>query len=311
MRGHGLWTLWIPCAVLIAAGCGSVGDDDEPDGGDSMEPQLPAFDGDECITAGDPGDHAFTCDGIDFLVMIPDSCPDDGCGLIFDVHGATMSGAQMRLNTELDQLAPPQGFITVHPSQPGGSWNDTHYPTVHDFMLRTIDLLPVDEERVHITGFSQGGIMTWWFVRNHSDLLASAAPVAAVPSGIDDAGLDPEIPLLYMQGLTDTAFAYDEAEVMRDRLIDILGMKDEQMIAGDDSYGHTRWTNDNGTDFEFIWHDYGGQAVLAGHCIPGGTDTEGIPPFGALNATTCTSGDINFHWGELAMEWFVAHPRVQ
>lgn len=58
---------------------------------------------------------------------------------------------------------------------------------------------------------------------------------------------------------------------------------------------------------EYIEHDYGGQAVLEGHCIPGGTDIEGSANNLTVNATTCTAGDIDIHWGEVALEWFMAN----
>ncbi|GIS33212.1 MAG: hypothetical protein Ct9H90mP4_11260 [Gammaproteobacteria bacterium] len=34
------------------------------------------------------------------------------------------------------------------------------------------------EERIHITGFSQGGYMSWRFICKYSDVLASAGPLA-------------------------------------------------------------------------------------------------------------------------------------
>jgi hypothetical protein len=58
-----------------------------------------------------------------------------------------------------------------------------------------------------------------------------------------------------------------------------------------------------------IEHDYGGQAVLDGHCIPGGTDVSGSPNNFGLNATTCTTGDIKLNWGPTILQFFLDHPR--
>ncbi|MCP4606235.1 MAG: hypothetical protein GY847_37955 [Proteobacteria bacterium] len=52
--------------------------------------------------------------------------------------------------------------------------------------------------------------MTWWFVCNHTNMLTSAAPVAAG----DDCtygGLDPEIPLLYMNSRKDLTATFSGA----------------------------------------------------------------------------------------------------
>ena len=40
-----------------------------------------------------------------------EQCTKLACGLIFDVHGATMSGLQQRDNTLLHKIAPKAGFI--------------------------------------------------------------------------------------------------------------------------------------------------------------------------------------------------------
>ena len=284
--------------------------DDSGQTGDSaldipIGPPVP----DDCITDVSAGDHEFSCGEVDFLVMVDERCTRFACGLIFDVHGGTMSGAQMRRNTELHELAPSKGYIVVNPSERNNFWTETHYPTVLDFMQRIIEAFHVDKNRVHITGFSLGGLMSWWFICNHGELFASAAPAAAAVSCITSEGIEPEIPILYMNGKKDEISYYEVAEPMRDRLIEALGMKNPRVLAGDDGWEHKRWTNDFDIDFDFVWHDYGGQAVLDGHCLPGGTDTEGIGALGALNAMTCTTGDINFHWGELVLQFFLDHPK--
>jgi hypothetical protein len=55
------------------------------------------------------------------MVMVDEKCTQFACGLIFDVHGAAMSGDIMRQDTHLHELAPSKGYITVHPSASGGS----------------------------------------------------------------------------------------------------------------------------------------------------------------------------------------------
>ncbi|MDD9940959.1 MAG: hypothetical protein OXU20_07985, partial [Myxococcales bacterium] len=78
--------------------------------------KIPPPVADDCITDVSAGDHTFTCSDVTFLVKVDPMCTEHACGLIFDIHGGTMSGAQMRDNTHLDELAPPEGFLVVHPS---------------------------------------------------------------------------------------------------------------------------------------------------------------------------------------------------
>jgi pimeloyl-ACP methyl ester carboxylesterase len=308
-----------PDAGAVGDGDGDGDGDGQGDAGSVAATSLPrAMDpieapvADDCITDVSAGDHTFTCGGLTFLVMVNPLCTEYACGLILDVHGATMAGAQMRDNTLLHELAPPEGFLVVHPSatasNTGGVWSAAAYPAVEDFMGRMIDAFHVDEDRVHFTGFSQGGQMSWHFVCNFSDVLASAAPVAATPSCVDESW-SPRIPLLYMQGITDGAFSIESSRAMIEDLKGVLELSGEGESVGDGNYDWRRWEGADGVSLDYIEHDYGGQAVLAGHCIPGGIDTPGAANNFGLNATTCTTGEIDLNWGEVVLQWFLDHPR--
>jgi predicted esterase len=273
---------------------------------------------DDCIKDVSPGDHTFTCSGLTFLTMVDPMCTKYACGVIFDIHGATMSGAQMRDNTLLYKIAPSKGYIVVNPSatasNTGGTWdlaNDP--PKVADFLTRTIKAYHVDPDRVHVGGFSQGSIMTFWLLCNHHDIIASAAPVSGATdvSCVTDSAFKPRVPIFYENGINDRASTIDSARTMVDNLVEQLNLMGGTQIAGDGHYTRKHWTGDGGMEFDYIEHDYGGQAVLDGHCIPGGVDKPGTGMNNfSLNATTCTTGQIAINWGELALEWYIGHPRI-
>jgi predicted esterase len=307
---------------------GSTVDDDagSAQSGDSgtigqvgLPPALQPIDApvaDDCITDVKAGDHTFTCGGLTFLVLVDPMCTKLACGLIFDIHGATMSGAQMRDNTLLYKIAPSKGYIVVNPSatasNTGGTWDLTaNPPTVADFMDRMIKAFHVDPNRVHVDGFSQGSIMTFWFLCNRKDILASAAPVSGATdvTCLDDSW-KPRVPIFYENGQKDQASMIDQATTMVSSIVSQLKLMGGDQIAGDGHYTRKHWEGDGGMVFDYIEHDYGGQPVLDGHCIPGGIDVSGMGTnnFG-LNATTCTTGQIAINWGELALQWFIDHPR--
>ncbi len=269
----------------------------------------------DCIIDVNAGDHTFTCGGVTFLVMVDEQCTKSACGLIVDVHGGSMTAKQMRRNTELHELAPSKGYLVVHPSAPVIAgvpfWLDEHYPIILDFMEQIIEAFQVDEKRIHVTGFSQGGSVSWWFICNHNDMVASVAPVAAAGTCIGDEGLDPEISILYMNGRRDPGQNIADAESMIDEVVEKLSMKDSRVIGGDGTWEQTRWTNDNGTDLDFIWHKYAVQppAVSIGHCLPGGTDTQGSGTLAPFNATSCVGNKISLDWGETVLQWFIEHPK--
>lgn len=317
------------------ASSGAGGADGDADGGSAVgldagvPREMAPIDApvpDDCITDVSAGDHTFTCGGITFLVMVDPMCTEYACGLIFDVHGGTMSGLQMRDNTHLHELAPPHGYLVVHPSataaNTGGSWDlQAHPPIMGDFMDRMIAAFHVDPARVHVTGFSQGSGVTFWFLCHKNDVLASTAPISGrsadeitAPDGgncLDsiDADWSPRVPILFMSGTSDTALVVEDARARVDGLVMRLGLSGGEQIAGDDQYRRVRYQADDGMVLDYLEHDYGGQAVLGGHCIPGGDDVAGSANNFILNATTCTTGEINIHWGEVALQWFLEHPR--
>jgi hypothetical protein len=43
--------------------------------------------------------------------------------------------------------------------------------------------------------------------------------------------------------------------------------------------------------------------------VPGGTDLAGSENNFVTDATTCSTGDIKIKWGEVALQWFIDHPK--
>lgn len=276
---------------------------------------------DDCIDDGAAGDHAFTCDDLVFDVSVPPQCLEGPCGLIVDVHGFTMSGRMQDNNTNLRALGVERGYVVVQPNAmpnpPNASWS----PAVDDdkivaFTQRAIAAYHVDPARVHFTGFSQGGFMSWRMICNHADLFASVAPAAACASelGVADCSFegnetpDAPVPILYMHGTTDALVPFDCAEPRRDAVIREFALaSDAEVVSQSDGHTWTRHVGEGDRVLEFIVHDYAAAAtVLRGHCYPGALDPADIP--GQLFAFHCEE-ESSFSWGEAVIDFFEAHPK--
>lgn len=168
-----------------------------------------------CITDVTASDrHEFQCDGVQFKVFLTQECIDRACGLIVDVHGWLSSADEQEGRSNLVRAAMDNGgYIVVQPgelSEPP-SWDASiHYDIVYDFLQQSMDAFEVDEDRVHFTGFSQGGWMTWHFICEHSDVIASAAPLAAPggPCFLAGPGPDRKVPILLTSGTNDILIPY-------------------------------------------------------------------------------------------------------
>lgn len=265
-----------------------------------------------CIDDVSAGDHTFTCGGIPFLTMVDEQCTTNACGLIMDVHGATMTGAVMRMNNRLHELAPPKGYIAVAPTEPGGAWDfPTQMPILADFIDQMIVAFHLNTQRIHVTGFSMGSGATFWFLCNRPDLIASAGPVTGASASqitVESTGMpciesldadwQPRVPILFMSGTMDTALTAEAAQARTDTIVSNLGLTGGDEIEGDGSYRRKRWTGPDGMVFDFLTHDYSG--VVAGHCIPGPTPDV---------IYGCTSGGVALDWGQTVLDWFVEHPK--
>jgi hypothetical protein len=300
------------------AGSGGDGGGASGDGGGAAMPgtvPIPAPVADDCITNVSPGDHKFTCrggEGVEFLVMVDERCTKFACGLIFDVHGAAMTGQDMRDNGQLHRLAPSKGYLTVHPTALSGAWNwQTEPQILKDFMTRMIKAFHVDTKRVHMTGFSMGAGMTFWFLCNHTAAMASTAPVTGssasqvtvVGTGAPciesiDANWRPRVPILFMSGIEDGALTIEAARQRTMGIVSRLGLTGGEQVDGDDSFTRKRWTGADGMVFDFLEHEYT-NFLLAGHCIP--SDAGGL--FG------CESGGSTLKWGPVVLQWFIDHPQ--
>jgi dienelactone hydrolase len=300
--------------VPTTSGVDSGDSDDGDDTGDFPEP-VP----DDCITDVSAGHHAFLCDGLTYDVEVPDACLEMACGMIFDVHGYTMSAQMQDANTGLRALGQEHGYIVVQPNAepdpPGASWNgEVDDPKVFDFMQRVAAAWHVDAARWHFTGFSQGGFMSWRFICAHADVLASVAPGAACGDSFafgDCSFMGEDVPsepldILYMHGTSDALINFSCAAPRRDAVVAHFGLGDEEVVAEGEKYRWTRHESDDVT-FEFVQHDYVADSfILSGHCYPGSHDESGAP--GQLFSYACLE-PTEFAWGESVMQFFMDHPK--
>ena len=259
------------------------------------------------------GTRDYPCDGLRYRATIPASCLTAACGLIFDVHGFTMSAEMQEANTKLSARGPGRGFIVVQPSAnpapPLASWTPG---SDDDKVFATVELFArvfhTDPKRLHFTGFSQGGAMTWRMLCRHADAWASVAPAAEGGCPFTSSNRPSrEVPTLYLFGTLDSIVSYPGTAVpQRNAVVSGWGMSGPVTVAADAGYSRVRYTSDAGTPFEYVTHQYTGTCLVAigGHCFPGSTDP------GTATGQTCSfrcNGMNGFDWGTEVLEWFDSH----
>lgn len=321
--------------VLLAAACGATpaggadaaaeGAASTPDGRADTMADAPA-DGaaDPCLPDASPGHHVVTCEGLTVDVEIPASCPQAGCGLILEIHGLFMNADVMDANTNLRALGRARGYVVVQPTAPSGrlpqgpAWLDADDDAVWAVLEHVRAATRPDAQKIHVTGFSQGGFMTWRLLCKHSDVLASAAPGAAgsgyCPAGslngsCDFGKLAPKpLSVLFVAGLYDSLVPLACARAERDAAIAAWSLGAPQSVAGDATFTRVRYPGTT-TALEVIEHAYttdpaSALASNAGHCVPGANAMTGT----VWDALKCKPPN-SFVWGDEVMAFFVAHPK--
>lgn len=169
------------------------------------------------------------------------------------------------------------------PNAPAGLWNNvTHGPLVLGVIENVIAAYRIDSRRVHMTGFSQGGYMTWRFLCAHTELFASMAPAAAAGAaaispevGCTFTGADvpsAEIDTLYMHGHSDALVNFANATTLRAAVVAHYAMDAGTVVDSSAKFTRTRHTAPGGHVFEFLEHDYvASNLLIVGHCYPGTT----------------------------------------
>ncbi|MBN1407300.1 MAG: dienelactone hydrolase family protein [Calditrichaceae bacterium] len=121
--------------------------------------------------------------------------------LVVLIHGAFSTAKHMQKQSGFSELADREGFLVAYPNGAFGlfgffqHWNAGHCcgkaqsDNIDDvgFLVDVIKDIQhqfnVDSSRIYMVGFSNGGMLTYRFAAEHTEILAAAAPMAASLGG--------------------------------------------------------------------------------------------------------------------------------
>ncbi len=157
----------------------------------------------------------------DFQVHVPEGYTGThAVPVMLVLHGSGSSGSAMRLQTGMDSVSDRMGFIAVYPDGepawafPGSELAERGFDDVaffDDLIDRLGNLVFVDEDRVYVTGFSNGGYMTQALGCALPGRLAAIAPVAGSMTDEILAECQTSLPLavLMVHGTLDASVPFD------------------------------------------------------------------------------------------------------
>ena len=168
-----------------------------------------------CAALPAPGEHMQTFTGmvskrvtLRYLIWMPDPAgrPAAGWPLLIFLHGSGERGVDL---AQVKAHGPPKyaaagtafPFVLVAPQiAEGTAWDSDALEALRaDLVAR----LPVDPDRVLLTGLSLGGHGTWAYALDHPDRLAAITPVCGVGDS-DRAARIAQLPVWAFHGAQDT-----------------------------------------------------------------------------------------------------------
>jgi polyhydroxybutyrate depolymerase len=147
-----------------------------------------------------------------YLLHVPAGPHDAPLPLVIALHPFASNAARFERDTRLSAVADEQGFIVAYPNAFAGAWNDGSLSRREQDDVRFIDELieaiameaPVDDRRVYVTGFSNGGFLAYRLAFDLPGRFAATAAVGAnMPAWLAGEPAPPPMPLMYFHGTED------------------------------------------------------------------------------------------------------------
>lgn len=214
------WYWMVASSMLLVAleGCGSDGGSEASQSTSSLGCQSGTLDSTVTHIELDHDGNARS-----YELYVPPSY--DGATplpVVLNFHGFTSSALLQQEGTKMNETAEREGFIVVYPNGLDSSWNAgaccgrsaaTEVDDVGFARAVIADIGArgcIDTARIYATGMSNGGFLSHRLACEAADVIAAAAPVAAV-LGIDEFACSPSRPISIIQinGTADPLVAYD------------------------------------------------------------------------------------------------------
>lgn len=137
--------------------------------------------------------------------------------LFISMHGMNQDAPYQQGMAHWEDIADTARFVVVYPNGINKSWDISGTRDI-DFILAIIDTMynryQIDRNRVYLSGFSMGGMMTYHAMGSIADKIAAFAPVSGYPMGGSAFQSSRPIPIIHVHGTSDDVVAYSGVAAM-------------------------------------------------------------------------------------------------
>lgn len=148
------------------------------------------------------------------ITYAPDGLPSQPA-LVIACHGASQDAAYLQSLSKWESVADTAKFVIVYANGLNNMW-DISGTSDLQFMEAIIDTMysrhHIDRNRVYLTGFSMGGMFTYYAASKMADKIAAFAPVSGYLMGGPNATASRPVPILHTHGTADDVCVYSNVQ---------------------------------------------------------------------------------------------------
>lgn len=185
-------------------------------------------------------------------IHVPDATPQ-GAPLVIACHGANQSADWHDDNSRWTAVSDTAKFVLVFPNAVNSFWDISGNDDV-DFIGAIIDEMhsryDINLNKVYLTGFSMGGMLTYHCANRIPERIAAFVPVSGYPMGDKSAYGPRPVPIMHVHGTGDDVCVFSGVQPTLDNWIKRNGCKETPEVIkpypSDKPYSGatmTRWTD--------------------------------------------------------------------
>lgn len=148
------------------------------------------------------------------IVYAPQNLPQNR-PLIISMHGFRQDAPYQQAQAKWEPIADTAKFVVVYPNAIEKRWDITGTSDI-DFILAIIDNMNsrygIDRNRVYLSGFSMGGMMSYYAITKIADKIAAIAPISGYMMAGPNTNTTRPMPIIHTHGTGDDVVAFAGVE---------------------------------------------------------------------------------------------------